>query len=265
MSNARWFARTACVLCATATPSLADGYSVFNPRPSEDLREMSTDRPDTTESPISVDAGHVQVELDLVAYGLERGPVRTSTVDVASSNLKLGLTHSTDLQLVIEPYHRERSGMSSATMATTAGYGGTAVRVKHNLWGNDGGATAAALLPFVSRSGGAWGAGLAIPIGFELPGGFGSAVMPQIDVSDIGGGSAISGMFTATTAHELAGPLAFYVEGAVMGSTDDVAVQADGGLTLAVGRDLQIDVGTRIGVIGEVPDIEVFTGVSARR
>lgn len=255
------------VVLAMVTPSiaLADVYSIFNPRPRDDMREMSTDRPDTTESPMSVDAGHVQVELDLVAYGLDRGMVRTTTVDVASTNFKLGLTHSTDLQLVIEPYHRERAGMTSASMSTSSGYGGTTVRVKQNLWGNDGGATAAALLPFASLSGGAWGAGLAIPIGFELPGGFGSAVMPQIDIADLGGSPAVSGMFTATTSHDLVGPLAFYVEAAVMGSRDDVAVQADGGFTFAVTGDVQLDVGTRVGVIGAVPDVEVFTGLSARR
>lgn len=267
MSRASRLARTSCVLLAMVTPSiaLADVYSIFNPRPRDDMREMSTDRPDTTESPMSVDAGHVQVELDLVAYGLDRGMVRTTTVDVASTNLKLGLTHSTDLQLVIEPYHRERAGMTAATMATASGYGGTTVRVKQNLWGNDGGATAAALLPFASLLGGAWGAGLAVPIGFELPGGFGAAVMPQIDISDLGGSTAVSGMFTATTSHDLVAPLAFYVEGAVMGSSDDVAVQADGGFTFAVTDDVQLDVGTRVGVIGAVPDIEVFTGLSARR
>lgn len=158
MPRASRLVRTSCVLLAMVTPSiaLADVYSIFNPPPRDDMREMSTDRPDTTESPMSVDAGHVQVELDLVAYGLGRGMVQTTTVDVASTNLKLGLTHSTDLQLVIEPYHRERAGMTSASMATAAGYGGATVRVKQNLWGNDGGATAAALLPFASLSGGAW-------------------------------------------------------------------------------------------------------------
>jgi hypothetical protein len=33
------------------------------------LREMSTDRPDKTESPYTVDAGHFQFEADLVSFG----------------------------------------------------------------------------------------------------------------------------------------------------------------------------------------------------
>jgi hypothetical protein len=155
--------------------------------------------------------------------------------------------------------------LSSASTVTSSGYGGTTVRVKQNLWGNDGGATAAALLPFVGRSGGEWGAGLAIPIGFELPGGWASAVMPQIDLADLGGSPTVSGLFTATTSHDLVGPLAFYVEAAITGRRDDLAVQADGGFTFAVTGDVQLDVGTRVGVVGDVPDVELFTGLSARR
>lgn len=104
-----------------------------------------------------------------------------------------------------------------------------------------------------------------MPIGFELPGGFGSAVMPQIDISDLGGTTAVSGMFTATTSHDVVGPLAFYVEAAVMGSSEAVAVQADGGFTYAISDDVQFDMGTRVGVIGAVADVELFTGLSARR
>jgi len=261
--------RSYLALAVTLTPALAaaDTYSVFNPRPRAELRELSTDRPDTTESPISVDAGHVQIELDLIAVGLDRGAVDTSTIDVAAANLKVGVTERVDLQLVVEPYHREVIGSGGTDMASS-GYGGTTLRVKANLWGNDGGATAAALLPFVSRAGGTWGAGLAVPIGFELPGGFGSAVMPQLEVADIGGASALTGMFTATTSHDVVGPVAAYVEAAVAlagTASDDVAVQADGGLTFGVSDDVQVDVGTRVGVIGDVPDVEVFLGLAARR
>ena len=39
-------------------------YTLFHPTPREWMREMSTDRPDQTESPNTVDAGHFQVELD---------------------------------------------------------------------------------------------------------------------------------------------------------------------------------------------------------
>ena len=41
-------------------------YSILNPTPDRLLRDMTTDRPDTTESPFTVDAGRMQVETNVV-------------------------------------------------------------------------------------------------------------------------------------------------------------------------------------------------------
>ena len=43
-------------------------YTLWHPTPRALLRELTTDRPDKTESPYTVDAGHVQIEADLVNY-----------------------------------------------------------------------------------------------------------------------------------------------------------------------------------------------------
>jgi hypothetical protein len=45
---------------AATGPADKSAFSLFNPTPRELMREMSTDRPDTTESPYTVDAGHFQ-------------------------------------------------------------------------------------------------------------------------------------------------------------------------------------------------------------
>ena len=39
-------------------------YHLFHPTPFALMRELNTDRPDKTESPFTVDAGHYQIELD---------------------------------------------------------------------------------------------------------------------------------------------------------------------------------------------------------
>ena len=43
-------------------------YHLFNPTPRGQMRELSADRPDVTESPYTVDAGHVQLEMSFVDY-----------------------------------------------------------------------------------------------------------------------------------------------------------------------------------------------------
>lgn len=43
-------------------PPDKSGYSLFKPTPRQFMRELTTDRPDQTESPYTVDAGHFQVK-----------------------------------------------------------------------------------------------------------------------------------------------------------------------------------------------------------
>src|SRR5687767_14556340 len=78
------------------------GYHLFKPTPRELMREMSTDRPDKTESAYTVDAGHFQLEMDVVSYGYDRHNVaRDHTVSdnlaIAPFNFKVGDRKSTRL------------------------------------------------------------------------------------------------------------------------------------------------------------------------
>lgn len=60
---------------AARPASVADKsiYHLFNPTPVSKMREFVTDRPDRTKSPISVDAGHFQLETDLVSLTRSQG------------------------------------------------------------------------------------------------------------------------------------------------------------------------------------------------
>ena len=75
--RAAGFAVLLCPLCLTGaelTGSSTDKnqYHLFNPTPPERMRELSTDRPDQTESPHTVDAGHFQLEMDFVSAAFDR-------------------------------------------------------------------------------------------------------------------------------------------------------------------------------------------------
>src|SRR5436190_24017419 len=93
---------------ASASPDKSN-YTLFNPTPRDRMREMITDRPDKTESAFTVDAGHFQVEADILNYAYdrhnpERTDTRVETVSIAPMNLKVGLCNNVELQLVIETY-----------------------------------------------------------------------------------------------------------------------------------------------------------------
>src|SRR5258705_12315085 len=77
-------------------------YNLFNPAPRELMREMATDRPDRTESPYTVDAGHYQLEIDVFSYALARyngipGDQRFEALAIAPINIKAGLLNNMDV------------------------------------------------------------------------------------------------------------------------------------------------------------------------
>lgn len=93
-------------------------YTPFNPTPRSFMREMSTDRPDKTESPYTVDAGHFQVETDLVGFGIDNRNAnneRVFGINAGNMNLKAGLLNNIDLQLVVENYIYEQAHAEGVT------------------------------------------------------------------------------------------------------------------------------------------------------
>src|SRR5512139_7825 len=68
-------------------------------------RPLATDRPDRTESPFSVPRGWMQIEADLVSHGeFQRGDETLTLTSAGAFNLKYGLTHRMDAQLLFSPW-----------------------------------------------------------------------------------------------------------------------------------------------------------------
>jgi hypothetical protein len=95
-------------------PGNKSEFNLFNPTPRELLRALSTDRPDKTESAYTVDAGHFQIETDLVNFSFDRyngDPTNTQTRawSFANTNLKVGLLNNVDLQLIVPTFNHVRT------------------------------------------------------------------------------------------------------------------------------------------------------------
>ncbi|MGD1317877.1 transporter [Chryseobacterium sp. 2R14A] len=126
-------------------------YSLFNPVPREFMREMETDRPDVTESPYTVDAGHFQYETDIIGLTREKSDLKnTKTLLINQANLKLGLTGSTAIQIGFETYgwHKEKD-LATGTIKSKHGVGDLTIRIKQNIIGNNKGNFALAVLPYM--------------------------------------------------------------------------------------------------------------------
>ncbi len=251
-------------------------YTLFNPTPASLLRDLSTDRPDQTESPYTVDAGHWQLEMDFFNYTLDRSAgTRTTTLNVAPINLKLGLTHRADLQFIFDNYSRERIRTAGLT-ATTRDWGDLTLRLKMNLWGNDGGDTAFALMPFVKiplRLGDAGNdlveGGIIVPLAFNLPGGYGLGLMTKLDwfADDTGRHRRANCLNSVTVSRDLAKKLGGYLElvaSITNGRGAPWVCQFDFGLTYAVSENVQLDAGCNVGLTRSAPDLQPFLGLSVR-
>jgi len=261
-----------------------DAYTLFNPTPRELMREMSTDRPDTTESPATVDAGHIQVELSFLDFTYDRRSndrVTTRALAAAPVLVKVGLTNSVDLQIGFDPYTRVRTeDRATGERETVSGFGDTTVRLKVNLFGNDGvestGGWALAVMPFVTfptaRDGlGADGieGGVIVPASLELCEGWSLGVMGELDIvrSADDDRYVFDFVHTVTVAHDVSDRAGVFVEYAGFLSLNDDAgyrAYADAGVTYALTPDLQLDCGVRVGLTEASDDFGVFAGMSVR-
>ena len=127
------------------------GCNLFNPVPENLMRDLSPDRPDVTESPYTVDAGHYQLEMDFANFTYNKTDgTTTKTWDVGDFNFKAGLLNNVDVQFVYDNYLNVQTKDNSGKSTTQSGFGDFTTRLKINLWGDDGGTTAFALLPYVT-------------------------------------------------------------------------------------------------------------------
>jgi hypothetical protein len=238
------------------------GFYVLAPTPRQLMREMQTDRPDTTESPYTVDAGHVQVEMDFVSAERDQGATDTL---VASTNLKLWLTSFADLQLIAAPYE-DAGGVT--------GIGDTTLRLKLNAWGDDGGATAFGVMPFVTLptakdglGSGQVETGLILPLAVQAPLELDVATMIEVDYAYHDDHYGLTLVLSGSVGHELWGPLGGYVEltsSTPLDETSDSELGLNSGLILELGDDWEIDGGTRVGLNDPAPDLALFAGGAAR-
>ena len=252
-------------------------FHLFRPTPHALMREMATDRPDKTESAYTVDAGHFQVEMDLLAYTYDRSRhEKVEGLAIAASNLKVGVLNNLDLQLIVETYNLQRTkDRATGNDSRLSGFGDVTLRSKINLWGNDGGPSALSIMPFLKLptagdlGNGAVEGGVIFPFAMELPAEWGLGAQIEVDHLRDSSGSSYHQEFSNTVAvsHDLGEKLGFYVE--LFNSVSNERHSAwiatfDFGFTYAVTRDIQLDAGMNIGLTDAADDFNPFIGLSMR-
>ncbi|MEM7697550.1 MAG: transporter [Verrucomicrobiota bacterium] len=240
-------------------------YSLANPTPDNALRELSPDRPDATESPITVDAGRFAVEVSYFDWGRDGGD---DTYTILATNFKVGINHRTDLQFVFDSLVLERP--EDGTEQTD--FGDVQIRLKYNLFGNDSDGPALALFPFVTIptdtavSSGEWEGGLIVPFAMPLTDGIGLGLMAEFDAvyDDDQDRHEFEFLHSAVLGIDLTEQLGAFVE--YIGIAGEASYEAyfSGGFTYGISENLVLDWGTTIGLNDAADDLAVFGGFTKR-
>jgi len=261
-----------------SVPPDKSGYNLFNPAPENLMRDLSPDRPDATESPFTVDAGHYQLEMDFANFTCDKTDgTTTKTWDAGDFNLRIGLLNQLELSLIFDNYlNVHTDNRSAGTSTTQSGVGDFTARLKINLWGDDGGQTAFGLLPYVTFPTGTDGlgnnaveGGVIFPLAVSLPYDFDLSLETAASYmkNDDDGGYHEEFIASASLDHQIIGKLSGFVEFFSNFTTESHSGwvgTVDTGLEYLVTKNIQLDCDCYFGVTRAAPDFNPFAGITVR-
>jgi hypothetical protein len=270
----------------TAGPAAApapdkSGYTWFNPTPDSQLRSFAPDRPPKADSAYTVDAGHFQYETDLLNYSQTNfGGVTTKLYQAFDPVLKLGLTNWADFELQFNGYQNlaATDNATDAVVAKGSGFGDVFVKSKINLFGNDAGSAALAVIPYVkipsdnlNISNGAVEGGLIAPLQLQLPQDFGLTLMSEVDAlknaDDSGRHANFVDLINLNHAvpgiKNLSAAIEFFSSVGTDANTPAIYT-LDTALIYLLTPNVQLDGGVDFGLNRAAPNLQAFIGLSQR-
>ena len=261
-------AAIACLMLGL-TPTLAWGQD----------RDLCADRPGLGTPACTVDKGHVVLEMGLGDWTHDRdGQIVTDGFQTGDALIRLGLTGSLEAQVGWTAYgHVRTRDRTTGMVDRQGGTGDVRLALRQNLHNPDGSGFTIAVMPYVSvPTGGSavgardWGAGLLVPIGFDLGNHLSVALTQEIDaaVDEDGDGrhlayGSVVGLniaFTDATTGTIETSLTRDDD------PDGHTTQALGGLSFAwqSSKAMQWDIGLNLGLNRNSPDRQVYLGVVRR-
>ncbi len=262
----------------TPPPPDKSAFTLLDPTPTDDMRGFATDRPTKSNSPITVDAGHFQYESDLFNYlHSNAGGVSSRLYTAFDPVLKVGLTNHLDLELQFTGYNwlDEKDPGNGSPVLHAQGAGDLYLRLKANLFGNEGG-PALAIIPYVkfptaasNIGNGAYEGGVIAPFSYPLPLGLTLLVESEVDVlkNMLDFGHHFSFTQLANLSHPVGKEVTVYAELYSAIGTDahtPAVYTADFAAAWQVTPTFQLDAGVNIGLNKDSPNLQLYTGIAQR-
>jgi hypothetical protein len=283
-------ATTPATTVAPTAPASKWQFTLLNPVPADQLRGMDTDRPNVTNTPHTVDAGHVQMETGLIDYSYDRsrfsgGEIRSDDFAFAPSNFRLGLLDDLEVNAAIDPYqidrtHESTSGTNAGSTFYSRGLGDTVVGAKLNLWGNEGGdatwVSGLAIQPQFKFPTASHGLGnghfefsVALPFLLNLPAAFHLGLQSGVSLErNTANDGNLAGMQNSISVDRVVWKqLDVYVEYASDVTSEkhvDSVQTVDIGGTFPLNDNVVLDTGFDLGLNRATSDLQVLAGISVR-
>lgn len=231
-------------------------FSMFSPTPADQMRDMAPDRPDTIESPHTVDAGHFQIESSFLSYSYDN---HASSFSIAPFMVKFGVLDWIDFHLGIDPF---------VITPGSKGFGDIVPRLKFALAGNEEGDFALgsiiyATIPTGSRAVtdlSAYEAGALLVVSYDLSDRWTVSVQTELVsrlawANLVGVGYSVNDRLSLFS--EVFAESNFAGKGELMG-------RFDAGFTYFLSSNLTLDGGVNFGLTESADDFNPFIGFSAR-
>lgn len=217
------------------------------------LRDLSPDRPHQTESPITVDKGHIMIEADVVNFTQKKIPNdQLSTLGFGFINFKVGFHKRMDIEVISGVYSNDSYKHQSSPDKNNY-VSDLTFRYKLNLLGNDSGSFALAIMPimrttnFFQQKWQVLNGGILVNIEKELQGKFGLGYTGGLSSFSVKPLSTQYELFsTLSFDYKLIGALRNFVEVShrYNKSADFLNTYSfDSGLIFTPGKNLQFDAG----------------------
>lgn len=246
-----------------ASRSCKGSWSVFDPVPDHCLPQIDTDRPHLTDSPVPVPAGHFQLESGILLLETGRPGGAPDRALLLDQMYKIGLVDGVDFQILTVHASHEQRTLSANPRPLT-------FRSKIVLSGDQDSGAMATLTPILSvplRSDQAWQAGALLFLAWDLRPGLALEVNGGAWINSAAGSASHTDlMLSSALTTALGGAFSAFGEFFAVRtpSISSTELLFGTGLLWAVKRDLQLDLGTYLGALGEVPSVSPFLGVSIR-
>ncbi|MEO7383724.1 MAG: transporter [Novosphingobium sp.] len=256
------------LIAALAVPLAAPAHA--------EERDFCANRPGLNTPACTLAPGESMAELGLLTWDHQEDVAsRDDRLTLGNTTLRIGLNERSELELGFTPYvhDRQRDKLTGAAMSESSTGDGTSAW-RRGLAGPNGPIAVQAYVTLpVGRSPGAagdWGAGLLVPMGFNLGHGFQLEVTPEADaaVNASGSGRHLAFGSAAGLSHPLGKSVALTVEANVFRDLDpsghDTLAEAAVSLAWQAGKTFQLDLEMDKRLAGGVPDHSLKFGLAKR-